>query len=56
MRTVALLTREIITMCVFAGFTTWCVNERLTWDFAWASLCVVGAASFMFRGNPFLVR
>ena len=48
--------QEVITMCVFAGFTAWYMRERLTWDFAWASLCLVAAAYFMFRGNVFLVR
>lgn len=42
--------QEIITMVVFAGFAAWYMRERLTLDFLWASLCLVGAAFFMFRG------
>lgn len=42
--------QEIITMAVFAGFAVWYMRERLTMDFVWASLCLVGAAFFMFRG------
>ena len=32
------------------------MNERLTRNFAWASLCLVAAAYFMFRGHAFEVR
>ena len=42
--------QEVITMTVFAGFAVMYMKERLTWDFAWATLCLVGAAFFMFRG------
>lgn len=42
--------QEIITMAVFAGFAVWYMRERLTLDFLWASLCLVAAAFFMFRG------
>ena len=42
--------QEIITMVVFAGFAAWYMRERLTLDFLWAGLCLVGAAYFMFRG------
>lgn len=42
--------QEIITMAVFAGFAAWYMREKLTLDFLWASLCLVGAAYFMFRG------
>lgn len=41
--------QEVITMCVFAGFALWYMQERLTWNFVWASLCLVGAVYFMFR-------
>ena len=36
-------------MIVFAGFCVFYMRERLTWDFLWAGLCLVGAAFFMFR-------
>jgi len=38
--------QEIITMVVFAGFAVWYMKERLTWDFVYASLCLVAAAFF----------
>jgi uncharacterized protein (DUF486 family) len=43
--------QEIITMAVFAAFAAWYMREKLTLDFLWASLCLVGAAYFMFRGK-----
>jgi uncharacterized protein (DUF486 family) len=42
--------QEIITMIVFAGFAVGYMREQLTLDFLYASLCLVGAAYFMFRG------
>ncbi len=41
--------QEVITLTVFAGFSTLYMRERLTLDFLWASLCMVAAAYFMFR-------
>jgi len=41
--------QEIITMCVFALFCIAYMKQRLTLDFLWAGLCLVGAAFFMFR-------
>lgn len=41
--------QEIVTMCVFAPFAVLYMKERLTLDFLWAGLCLVGAAYFMFR-------
>jgi uncharacterized protein (DUF486 family) len=43
--------QEIIAMAVFAAFAAWYMREKLTLDFLWASLCLVGAAYFMFRGK-----
>ena len=42
--------QEVITMCVFAGFSILYMRERVTLDFLWAGLCMAGAAYFMFRG------
>ena len=42
--------QEVITMCVFAGFSVLYMRERVTMDFVWAGLCMAGAAYFMFRG------
>ena len=41
--------QEVITMAVFAGFALVVMRERLTMNFAWAALCLMGAAWFMFR-------
>jgi uncharacterized protein (DUF486 family) len=42
--------QEVITMIVFAGFCTYYMREKLSLDFLWAGLCLVGASYFMFRG------
>jgi uncharacterized protein len=46
--------QEIITMCVFAIFCVAYMRQRLTLDFLWAVICLIGAAYFMFRniGTP----
>jgi uncharacterized protein (DUF486 family) len=43
--------QEVITMCVFAGFTFFVMKEKLTLNYVWASLCMVGAVFFIFRPN-----
>lgn len=42
--------QEVITMGVFALFSVLYMKENLRLDFLWASLCLIGAAYFMFRG------
>jgi uncharacterized protein (DUF486 family) len=42
--------QEVITMAVFAGFSVLYMKQELTRDFLYASLCLIGAAYFMFRG------
>lgn len=44
--------QEVITVCVFAVFATFYMKEKPTLDYLWASLCLVGAAYFMFRNHP----
>ena len=46
------ITQEVITICVFALFTTYYMKETPRLDFLWAGLCLVGAAYFMFRNLP----
>jgi hypothetical protein len=41
--------QEIITLSVFVPFALFYLREKLTWDYAWAGLCLCGAAFFMFR-------
>lgn len=42
--------QEIITMFIFAGFT-FVMKEKLTWNYLWASFCMIGAVFFIFRTN-----
>ena len=42
--------QEVITMIVFAGFTLLYMKQPIKLDFLWASICMVGAVYFMFRG------
>ena len=42
--------QEVITMIVFAIFSVFYMKEKLSLDFLWASICLVGAVYFMFRG------
>ena len=41
--------QEVITMVVFAGFSFWYMKVPLKLDYAYASLCLVGAVYFIFR-------
>jgi uncharacterized protein (DUF486 family) len=41
--------QEVITMVVFAGFALFYLEAPLKPDYLWATLCLVGAAYFMFR-------
>lgn len=41
--------QEVITMVVFAFFSVIYMKEKLTLDFLYAGLCLVGAVFFMFR-------
>lgn len=44
------ITQEVITMVVFAGFSIWYMKVPITMNYLYASLCMVGAVYFMFRG------
>jgi uncharacterized protein (DUF486 family) len=41
--------QEIITMIVFAAFAYWYMGKPITWNYAGAALCIIGAAFFIFR-------
>ena len=43
--------QEVITLIVFAGFDTWVMGVKLSWNYLWAGLCMVGAAYFVFRSS-----
>lgn len=46
--------QEIIALTVFVPFAIIYMKEKITLDYLWASLCIAGAAYFIFRnGSPF---
>lgn len=45
--------QEVITLCVFVPFSVWFMKEKLSLDYLWAGLCLLGAAFFIFRKNLF---
>jgi uncharacterized protein len=42
--------QEAITLSVFIPFAFFYMKQPLRLDFLWASLCILGAVYFMFRG------
>ena len=43
--------QEVISLSVFVPFAVFYLKERLTLDYLWAGLCLLGAVYFMFRGK-----
>src|ERR687895_2646941 len=43
--------QEVITLSVFVPFAVFYMRQQLRLDFLWATLCLVGAVYFMFRGQ-----
>ncbi len=43
--------QELIALSVFVPFSIYYMNEKLSWDYLWAGLCIVAAAFFIFRRN-----
>ena len=43
--------QEIITLAVFVPFALLFLQEKLTWNYVWAALCLCGAAYFVFSGG-----
>jgi uncharacterized protein (DUF486 family) len=43
--------QEVITILVFVGFAHFYMKKSVGVDFLWASLCMLGAVYFIFRGN-----
>lgn len=41
--------QEVITLAVFAPFALFYMRVPLTWNYAWAALCMVGAVYFIFK-------
>jgi uncharacterized protein len=42
--------QEVITLTVFVPFAVFYMGERLTWNYLWAGLCLIGAVYFLFKG------
>ena len=42
--------QEVITLTVFVPFAVYYMKQPLKLDYLWASLCIMGAVYFMFRG------
>ncbi|MBM7331995.1 MAG: DMT family protein [Alcanivorax sp.] len=45
------ITQEVITLAVFVPFSVFYLKEKLSWDYLWAGLCLLGAVFFIFRGR-----
>jgi hypothetical protein len=43
--------QEAIALSVFVPFAFFYMKQRLTLDYLWAVLCILGACYFMFRGH-----
>ncbi len=41
--------QEVITMVVFAGFSTWVMGQPVNRNFVYAGACLVGAVYFIFK-------
>ena len=42
--------QEVVTLTVFVPFALLYMNQPLKLDYLWASLCILGAVYFIFRG------
>lgn len=45
--------QEVITLSVFVPFSLFFLKEKLSLDYLWAGLCLLGAAFFIFRSKLF---
>ena len=43
--------QEVITLLVFVPFSIFYLREKLTLDYLWAGLCIMGAVFFLFRAR-----
>ena len=43
--------QEVITLLVFVPFALFYMKEKLTLDYLWAGLCLLGAVFFIFRSK-----
>nr|WP_321466351.1 DMT family protein [uncultured Desulfobulbus sp.] len=45
--------QEVITLSIFVPFSLLYLKEKLTLDYLWAGLCLLGAVFFLFRSKLF---
>ncbi|MBN1326516.1 MAG: DMT family protein, partial [Candidatus Cloacimonetes bacterium] len=43
--------QEVITLSIFVPFSIFYLREKLTLDYLWAGLCLMGAVFFLFRSR-----
>jgi uncharacterized protein (DUF486 family) len=43
--------QEVITLTVFVPFSLFYMKEKLSLDYLWAGLCLLGAVYFLFRSR-----
>jgi uncharacterized protein (DUF486 family) len=43
--------QEVITLSIFVPFSVYYLKEKLTLDYLWAGLCLMGAVFFIFRAK-----
>lgn len=43
--------QEVITLVVFVVFATYYMGLKLTWNYLWAGVCLLGAVFFIFRDH-----
>ncbi len=48
--------QEVITLSVFVPFAVFYMKEKLTLDYLWAGMCLLGAVFFLFRASWRLTR
>lgn len=41
--------QEVLTLLVFVVFSTWYMGTKISLNYLWAGLCLVGAVYFIFR-------
>lgn len=41
--------QEVITLSVFVPFSIFYMHKPLSWNYLWASLCILGAVYFVFK-------
>jgi uncharacterized protein len=43
--------QEVISLSIFVPFSVYYMKEKLSLDYLWAGLCLMGAVYFVFRGQ-----